>query len=752
LTRDVASLCSLVLLVFFFSGHGFHSPESGKDFLLPRDAVSTDLEYTSIEFSKILEYLRKWPASKILLFTDACRASSAGGKNIVIENWSPVNVRNLSAPGMVCFASCVPGQRSYEDEKLQNGIFTHCLTNGLSDMGRCKTVYELDCFLKKEMPVISKARGKPLQNPFTRVEPLEMQNLVLISPDRLLQWESQFPAGIEVRSKQILPREATTTALVKRSQNMCGLDFGTSYSTIGIHAADAATSLIPSAEGKTLVPSVVSFAANLDYCVGWAALEKARIAPEATIFHIKRHLGSDKVFNISGKSFRPEMLAALIISHLKRNAEEYLGHSVAEVLISAPANFTIAQSNALIRACEIAQLKVRRIIGEPCAASLVVQELFKLTNIRDGNVIVLDLGGGTFDIAVLEFGDGVAEIKAVVGDNCLGGIDFDEALFQFSLQRFLQDSRLGATFELAQSDLSRLRYECERAKIALGSRHETAIILQNIEVLGRGMIDLDLPISRADFREATAPLNRRVSKLIELALKRSGCSPLDLCSVILAGQGCKVFTITEMLEQLFVTVPIVTRFQECAVGYGLCKYTGVLSGFEKDLLLLDANYTTLELRCHSLLTSKRHESPDASVSGDVSLNSKHLLLLEAGTTIPTRTSCLLKVKDPVAGGVTLTVVERGNTGDDKVWPVAELRIDAEKGDILELLVDCDASRTLLLHCKVPSKRKLHTFQLNNPYYRRIATHIDAADWRAERRFKTEGYAIMPLVRVFDMKG
>jgi molecular chaperone DnaK (HSP70) len=537
-------------------------------------------------------------------------------------------------------------------------------------------------------------------------------------------------------------------SLIDRKRAYCALDFGTTYSTIGYYEPGFGPRLIPSPQGKILVPSIVSFSPNFDYVVGWDALERARASPLATLFHVKRFLGSNKIYNVLGRSLRPEGISGLIISHLRQNAEDYFGREISEAVVSAPANFTIAQSNALLRACEIAQVNVSRIIAEPCAAAIIAKELFQKAQREDGHMIVLDLGGGTFDVALLEYGQGVIEIKAVVGDNLLGGLDFDEALFSYVLKQLLRRGDVDDASVLAVADLERLKYECERAKIALGGRHETAVIVQNIEIPNRGSVDFDVLITREDFREATQDLNARIKKLILLCLKRARVSPGDLCSVVLAGQGCKIFTIGELLENLFLTVPIVTRFQEFAVGYGLSKYAGVFAGDEKDLLLLDANYTTLELRCRSLEES---EELDAVVSGEKANNPLRLVLIAEGKTLPTRYHFRISVTDLKDNLISLDVVERGNSGSGEEVLVAQLPVEAAKKDIIDILVDCDASRTFLVSCRVPSKKRVHVFQLNNPYYRRTSGPVNLKDLRSGRRFDTRGYEVLPIVRVFDME-
>lgn len=188
------------LIFFFFSGHGFHSKHDGRDYLVPQDAVISALEDTSIPFDSVLKYLKNCRAKNVVLFLDACRATVQGGKDIVIETLNKIDVKALFAEGMASFASCSPREKSYEADELQSGIFTYCLRQALSDVGKCKTIYELDSYLANSIPRACNLSHKPIQNPYTRVEPLSIKDVILVSDQKLNEWNLQTPIGKEIRA------------------------------------------------------------------------------------------------------------------------------------------------------------------------------------------------------------------------------------------------------------------------------------------------------------------------------------------------------------------------------------------------------------------------------------------------------------------------------------------------------------------------------------------------------------------------
>ena len=350
-------------LFFFFSGHGFHSTTHGVDFLIPADAAGTALEDTCLSLDSLSNYLSAWKASATFMFLDVCRAVISTGKSG--SDFQPVDAQSLLFRGTAVFWSCSPEQKSFEVDRLGNGVFTYAVAQGLGDTGKCKTVYELDRYLSNAVPLVSTENRLPIQIPFSRIEPIALKDVILISQSRYRNLQSTLTPGRELRSR------LTSIGRQFPKRVVCGVDFGTSYSAISTVDLEGNIIWVPAGDGRVLMPSVVSIYPNFDYVTGWRAIERGSLEPEFTFYDIKRAFGSDRLFSIYGKTLTPEFLASLIIRSLKTNAEEFTGRVIDSAIVSAPANFTIQQCNALLEACRIAGLPVNRLVGEPSAAGLV---------------------------------------------------------------------------------------------------------------------------------------------------------------------------------------------------------------------------------------------------------------------------------------------------------------------------------------------------------------------------------------------
>jgi molecular chaperone DnaK (HSP70) len=401
-------------------------------------------------------------------------------------------------------------------------------------------------------------------------------------------------------------------------------------------------------------------------------------------------------------------LASLIIRSLRTSAEQFLGRRVSEVMASAPANFTIRQWNSLLKACQMAGLTVKRLVGEPSAAAVIVAgEHLPGRNSYDA-FFVLDLGGGTFDVSVIEAGEGVWEIKAAGGDRNLGGVDYDEALSRY-IGSVAQSKLAKLGHELTEIDRVQIRREAERAKISLTTREETSVILPNLEVPGKGIANLEIPISRSMFRALTEELNFRLERCILDVLRRSWVRKKEINSVWSTGQGAKIFTVSEIIGRLFPGIPLVTEFQENAVALGLGRYTGVLSGVTKDVLLLDATATAIGLKC-SRQRDQDEDSPiEFWISPDHTQNTQTHILLPRDTTIPTLSSSAGRVVGDRTEPITLEFVEVDLNGDEIALgtvPTAPSALD------FEINFDVDANRTIIL--KISSNGQiLEALQINN---------------------------------------
>lgn len=516
------------IVYFFFSGHGFQA-EDNEQYLLPIDCVRDAIEETALPFNALVRYLGAAASPHVVMFLDACRNVVAGGK-AADSSLTRVDIAALCPPGIVSFCSCKPGTVSYESEAIESGIFTEALCRALGAEGRCRTIYELDTYLSINVPLLARTNGKPEQAAHSRVEPLGVQYLEIVSERTRNEWQAATPIGSERRTRRVplsVPEGSVANPLV-------AVDFGTSYSIISWSRPDGDVLLLPGLDGRPLVPSVVHFLPNMDYLVGTAAVEAEPYNPAATVRYVKRVLGTSKSYNINGRSVDTELATSLILRSLRRNAEEALGTPVSRCIASHPANFTLRQIKTLERAFSLAGFEVYRMIGEPNVAAYLT--LLTEENSSEIDCLVVDLGGGTFDVALVEAGEGVAEIKSTYGSNSVGGLDYDLAIATYAESQLRE--KHGWTGELTPQLREELRREADRAKRDLGRREVTTLLLQDVEDGTRGLIDISIELDRTRFREITAALNADIAALSRLPsvgsmtrLFRTGWRPAALsCS------------------------------------------------------------------------------------------------------------------------------------------------------------------------------------------------------------------------------
>lgn len=751
LKPKIGNIPSIDKLFFFFSGHGFHSPKGGKDYLLPVDAAANELEDSSILLEKIAEYLQSWNAKTSVFFMDACRAAVEGGKaGVDGQKWESLDIQKSLPSGIATVSSCKPNQKSYESDKLKNGVFTFGLMEALSDTGKCTTVYQLNHYLSERIPAICREQNKPVQTPYTKTEPLEIQDATVVSEHKINEWRSSVSIGKEIRRGRV---PATENYLALGPAPLCAIDLGTSYSTVAILGVRRKVNFIPSPKGQYLVPSVVSFSDSLDYLVGWQALENAKMHPENTILNVKRYLGSDKTFNVLGKSFDPEFIASLIIRSLKKNAEEYAGVEIKKVLVSVPANFNLTEKNSLVKAFELAGFEILRVIGEPCAATIAFYDGYHVEESDDeSKIIAIDLGGGTFDVSVMVVGQGVCETKSIVGDNSIGGVDYDEIIARY-IRDQIKSQIKDAGYELKEVDIAQIHHESGRVKVALGSTNESLMVLQNIEIDQNGLKDFDFSMSRDLFRDLTAELTLKIERCIQQAIKISGLEIEDLDLVFLAGQGAKIFAVREAIERIFPNRPIVNKFQESAVIQGLCVYTGVLLGSHTNLILMDTNYYGIGVRCARIfrkdnLRERRMplslqsrnvdgDEPEFLVSGLENMNENIYPILKLGTTIPTAKQFVGKANDIKNGVLSLKLVETDTSGEVHNF-LGTVEFEIEEGSQFGIQMHVDANNTITIRLFTgESTKKLHAYQLNNFFYK-----VEAPSYKKPGSEARPGYNMM----------
>lgn len=365
-----------------------------------------------------------------------------------------------------------------------------------------------------------------------------------------------------------------------------GIDLGTTNSVVAVMEGGEPV-VVTNQEGSRLTPSVVGFAKNGERLVGQLAKRQAVSNPERTISSIKRHMGSDYKVKIDDKEYTPQEISAMVLRKLKADAEAYLGETVTQAVITVPAYFTDSQRQATKDAGAIAGLDVLRIINEPTAAALA----YGVDKDEEGKVLVFDLGGGTFDVSILELGDGVFEVKATSGNNHLGGDDFDQRIMNWMIEEFKKDTGI----DLSQDKMAdqRLKEAAEKAKIELSGVMSTNINLPFITADATGPKHLDLTLTRAKFEELTHDLVEATIEPTRKALADSGLSVGEIDKILLVGGSSRIPAVQEAIKRVLGKEPTKNVNPDECVAVGAAIQGGVLVGEVKDVLLLDVTPLSL---------------------------------------------------------------------------------------------------------------------------------------------------------------
>ncbi|HPA58291.1 MAG TPA: molecular chaperone DnaK [Synergistales bacterium] len=367
-----------------------------------------------------------------------------------------------------------------------------------------------------------------------------------------------------------------------------GIDLGTTNSCVAVKEGDHIT-VITNAEGSRTTPSVVAFTKDKDRLVGQLAKRQAIVNPERTISSIKRKMGSDYRIDIDGVSQSPQQISAMILQKLRRDAEEYLGEKVGQAVITVPAYFTDAQRQATKDAGKIAGLEVLRIINEPTAAALA----YGMDKGGENKILVFDLGGGTFDVSVLDVGieDGVIEVLATSGDNLLGGDDWDQKIVDLMVSEFQKNE--GIDLSRDRMALQRLREAAEKAKIELSTLSETSISLPFITADSSGPKHLEMSLTRARFEEITRPLLERVVEPTRRALNDSGLTREEIDKVLLVGGATRMPMVQRKIVELLGKEPTKGINPDECVAVGAAIQGAILTGEHKDIILVDVTPLSL---------------------------------------------------------------------------------------------------------------------------------------------------------------
>ena len=365
-----------------------------------------------------------------------------------------------------------------------------------------------------------------------------------------------------------------------------GIDLGTTNSCVAVMEGGEAV-VIPNAEGNRTTPSVVAFSKTGERMVGQVAKRQAITNPDRTISSIKREMGSDYKVNVDGKSYTPQEISAMILQKLKGDAEAYLGQTVSEAVITVPAYFTDAQRQATKDAGKIAGLDVKRIINEPTAAALA----YGVDKEQSQKIMVYDLGGGTFDVSILEIDDGVIEVLATAGNNRLGGDDFDQCIMKYLVSEFKRTDGIDLSGDKVA--MQRLKEAAEKAKIELSGVTSSNINLPYITADATGPKHLDVTLTRAKFNELTGHLVDATMGPVRQAMSDAGLKPSDLAKVLMVGGSSRIPAVVEAVKNFTGSEPFKGINPDECVAMGAALQAGVLTGDVKGLLLLDVTPLSL---------------------------------------------------------------------------------------------------------------------------------------------------------------
>lgn len=721
-----AKRSSIDLLVIFFSGHGIHSATDGRDYILLEDTQWRAIEETALSFEYVKSLALRWSAKCTLFFFDACRNFFRGSKSLNGEDDEPFHPDELKFPGSAAFFSCARSERSYEVPELQSGLFSHSLIEAFGEVGRCRTVRDVNSYIRKRVPILGAQYQRPTQTPYSIIEPLEISSVILVSVERSERFDETKIIGDEIRLSKTRRIETPV-----HKNGILAVDFGSSYSLAAFTGNDGSIQYLHNSEGKRTLASVISFRPNFNYVVGQDSASSNNFGEYVQVVRdFKRLLTLNSQIDVFGHPISAVTLASLILKSIRTNYEEATGELVRDAIAAVPVNFGIGATNTLAHAFHIAGLPLTRIIGEPCAAAMnllgrddllpndsseksfvsdlaSVESACERAKETDSSFIalVVDVGGGTTDLSFVEVAwvddtdTWIAQVLSTLGDNHLGGIDYDKCLVDLIRQR----SRAEFGEDYVQRQLGRdedLIGMAEAIKKQFGCSAKVYVPLPAIETRG-GLQDVGMTLERSEFYEASKNLSERLKESLA-RLSREWARNVDFYPkkdpdyVVLAGQGSKIYPVRKIINEFSKQIPVIDFYQENAVILGLFKQSEVLADLRKDVLLFDAIYTGLSMACKEITSSVIYVDTSGQASSGVGIsatyteNSESVVLLSPFETFPTLYHTRLCFTSKVINAMPLPIYETFENGDQVVL-LGSLVIPPGTEGLLELYCDVDVN-------------------------------------------------------------
>jgi molecular chaperone DnaK (HSP70) len=695
-------------LFLIFSGHGVVLPGTGNLHFLCKDTVSVAVEQTSVSIDRCVQELRFRLPAELIVILDTCRSTLA------IQDKSGGNSRSfdparLSGPATAIVYSCQMGQASYESDKHQSGVFTTGFIRSLSDDGQCVTLGDVRRYLETNLSEIAQAAGRPPQNASFSVENVDEDALVLV--DRPIQ-AARLQSLIAKRERR--RQGGRISEFVGHVPALCAVDFGTSKTVAAFYRPPRKAHLVPSQDGRVMVQSCVFVHEDLTYQVGRSAYDHYATDPGNYVQDIKRLIGADVTgTHIRGTHLSVKSCIAMVLSSAKRNLTSYFGKELSKVLISYPVNFSTQQLIDLKEAFRLSGFNVVRAISEAAAAAITLEANY--TDRIDNEVMIIDLGGGTLDVAIVQIGDGVIEIKVTDGDEKLGGRDFDE-IIRSMLNERIELMNKGRP----ESQLLPSVREFDRCTEELKSQFNTSptatYVIRDVETVDGNVEDVVISLPFDEFVTRCRDLLDRIDRVLNRVqsrlekkledpenLDRNAAVQIEL--VMLAGQGTRAKVVRDHLESYFRGKKFYDHFQENAVITRLALQAGILSGELKDILLLDVYRTNIGIYVTAVRAragGKRARSGEMPIHADLDMGRPRdifMPFMEDNNTIPTKKAVNLQVNPNGDSIVLIDVVEYDTRGQDfGENKITTIRVDLSnhRERIWSITSDVDANANLTL--------------------------------------------------------